>query len=318
MKVKDLEKVVPYVVSPWWRPPKTTISSNSKAAKDLHDVTRRISENTDILIYTDGSGINNKIGAAAVATQYSVKLESYLGTFSSHTVYTGELQGVNLALIFVITKKLERQEFNEVIVFTDNQAAILSCENSMNQSGQTILRIIAEKIDMLRSEGIEVRLQWVSAHEGIEGNELADQAAKHATGLRSVMNRKGRWEEKDTEVTAPLAGLPNVRSASKRIINSLAKDEWMQEWVSAKKGRSLYQVMKTSSSSMLKIHRNAEKWVSALLVQMRTQKIGLNKFLYDANVSEFDTPRCSCERDEQSVLHVLMNCPTYHKLRRRT
>ena len=104
MKVKDLEKVVPYVVSPRWRPPKTTISSNSKAAKELHDVTRRISENTDVLIYTDGSGINNKIGAAAVATQYGVKLESYLGTFSSHTVYTGELQGVNLALIFAITK----------------------------------------------------------------------------------------------------------------------------------------------------------------------------------------------------------------------
>ena len=95
----------------------------------------------------------------------------------------------------------------------------------MNQSGQTILRIIAEKIEMLRSEGIEVRLQWVPAHEGIEGNELADQAAKHATGLRSVMNSKGRWEEKDTEVTAPLAELPNVRSASKRIINRLAKDE---------------------------------------------------------------------------------------------
>ena len=25
-KIKDLEKVIPYVVSPWWRPPKTVIS----------------------------------------------------------------------------------------------------------------------------------------------------------------------------------------------------------------------------------------------------------------------------------------------------
>ena len=62
----------------------------------------------------------------------------------------------------------------------------------MNQSGQTILRIIAEKIDMLRFEGIEVRFQWVSAHEGIENNELADQTAKHAIDLRSIMNRKNR------------------------------------------------------------------------------------------------------------------------------
>ena len=92
----------------------------------------------------------------------------------------------------------------------------------------------------------------------------------------------------------------------------------MQDWASAKKGRSLYQIMKTPSSSVLKIHRNAEKWVSALLIQKRTQKIGLNKFLYDANVPGFDTPRCPCERGEQSVLHVLMNCPTYYRLRRTT
>ena len=193
---------------------------NSEEAKKLHDVTFHIKENTDMLIYTDGSGINNKTGASAIAIQYSVMLssKSFLGTFECHAVYTGKLQGANLALNFAITKKLEHRTFDEVIVLTDNQAAILSCANPAGQSRQALLRDIVEKIDMLRTEGIEIRLQWVPAHEGIEGNELADQAAKQATGLKTVRRRNGRFKEVDTRWTALKALTPNVRAAAKRMI----------------------------------------------------------------------------------------------------
>ena len=92
-------------------------------------------------------------------TQYDVKFESYLNTFNNHTIYTKKFQKMNLTLIFVITKKLKRQKFNEIIVFIDNQTIILSCENSMNQSKQIIFRIIVEKIDMLKFEKIEIRFQ---------------------------------------------------------------------------------------------------------------------------------------------------------------
>ena len=51
---------------------------------------------------------------------------------------------------------------------------------------------------MLRTERIEVDLQLVPVHEGIEGNELADQAAKHATGLRTVRKRNCRMKGVET------------------------------------------------------------------------------------------------------------------------
>ena len=314
-KIRDMEKVTPYVVPPWCRPPKTVISNNSKEAKELHDVTILINEATDMLIYTDGSGINDKIGAAAIATQYGVMLKSFLGSFRCHTVYTGELQGVNLALNFAITKKLEHRTFDEVIIFTDNQAAILSCANPAGQSGQALLKDIVDKINMLRDEGIEIRLQWVPAHEGIQGNELADGAAKQATGLRTVRKRNGRLKEVDTRWTAPKALTPNVRAAAKRMINKKAEDDWLQEWTNTKTGRALHHIIKAPSKAVLKIHNGVEKWVSALLIQMRTQKIGLREFLHGFRVPGFDSPECPCGYGLQTVKHVLMQCQLHSNLR---
>ena len=58
--------------------------------------------------------------------------------------------------------------------------------------------------------------------------------------------------------------------------------------------------------------------MNALLVQMRIQKIDFNKFLYDVNVFEFDTFKCQCEKNKQSIFHVFMKCSIYHKLRKKT
>ena len=53
----------------------------------------------------------------------------------------------------------------------------------------------------------------------------------------------------------------------------------------------------------------------ALVIQMRTQKIGLRKFLYNRRVPGYEDPACDCGRGLQGVLHVLMECPLYHKQR---
>ena len=52
--------------------------------------------------------------------QYDIKFELYLNIFNNHTIYTKKFQKMNLIFIFVITKKLKRQKFNEIIVFIDN------------------------------------------------------------------------------------------------------------------------------------------------------------------------------------------------------
>ncbi len=50
-------------------------------------------------------------------------------------------------------------------------------------------------------------------------------------------------------------------------------------------------------------------------VQLRTDKIGLRKFLHKRKVSGFDTPLCSCGEGDQSVHHVLLVCSRWTQKR---
>jgi hypothetical protein len=60
-----METIHPYVRPPWWIPnANIDISSNKKEAKQRHD--EAVHDPNTICIYTDGSGIDGQIGAAAV------------------------------------------------------------------------------------------------------------------------------------------------------------------------------------------------------------------------------------------------------------
>ena len=58
----------------------------------------------DIHVFTDGAGINNLVGAAAIAynDHHSWSLSYRLGPISQHTVFESELVGVILALELVL------------------------------------------------------------------------------------------------------------------------------------------------------------------------------------------------------------------------
>lgn len=93
---------------------------------------------------------------------------------------------------------------------------------------------------MLREKGIDSELNWVPAHKEIEGNELADVAAKEATGWREVKKRDGKLCKIRTH--APQIPLPFLKSAGKAHLTRLLHGKWEEEWRNETRGRALFKI----------------------------------------------------------------------------
>ena len=169
---------------------------------------------------------------------------------------------------------------------------------------------------MLREHGIDPELHWVPAHNEIAGKELAGVAAKEATGWRMVKKRNGKFCEIDTNHTAHQTPLPFLRSAAKAHLTKLLYEKWGEEWRNESRGRALFKIAPSPTRKVLHIHDKLPKWVSSLMVQMRTGKIGLRKFLYERKVPNVEDARCGCRRGEETVRHVLTECPRFKEMRR--
>lgn len=109
------------------------IAQSKEDALKSHDITTLCSPPNTTFIYTDGSGLEGRVGAAAV--EYNPRLDrdqpSYkehclrkaskacLGTLQNSTVFAGELKGIEMALDMP-----PWTEDTNIVIFTDNQAAL--------------------------------------------------------------------------------------------------------------------------------------------------------------------------------------------------
>ncbi|KAI9035703.1 ribonuclease H family protein [Aspergillus affinis] len=151
------------------------IIEGAEEAVQTHD---RICREDRQIWYTDGTGYQGMIGAAAVSIRAGKTARKYLGTELDSTVYVGELEGTRMAL--------DRAKPIPITVFSDSQTAIQTVRNPGRPSGQYALRAIYERIRTLRSESLEdAKLRWILAHIGVKGNERADKAAKE-TAIKGI------------------------------------------------------------------------------------------------------------------------------------
>ena len=91
------------------------------------------------MVYTDGSGINKKIGTAAVHPATMEVRRMYMGSSEWYTVYSAELWGIVITLEMVHAMGGLIKKDKKVIINTDNQALIQVIKDPRKHSGQAFV-----------------------------------------------------------------------------------------------------------------------------------------------------------------------------------
>lgn len=300
------ETIPPYLVPPWWRGPNTRIAINKDIAKTQHKEFLKNTSNS-IFIYTDGSGIENHIGAAAVSPLTRNTRRIYMGDSETSTVYVAEVQGIVSALEMVTEDAEKGNRRKRAVVFTDNQAAIRTFQMPTGRSGAYIIARAISLIDKIQQDlELEIELRWIPAHIGLCGNEAADRAAKEAA--------KQTLHTHNSEITQ--AKTYHLQTTLKTWLHRWIRAEWAYNWEMEFKGRTTYKYTPEPNRRILQLHYKLKKWQSAMLVQMRTGKIGLRDYLWKRKVPDFNHPGCECGEGRQTVEHILLRCRDFNDLRK--
>ncbi|KAF9443477.1 hypothetical protein P691DRAFT_713239 [Macrolepiota fuliginosa MF-IS2] len=183
-------------------------------------------------IYSDGSGQDGRVGAAAILLEEgnprpTKMLQFHLGTTAEHTTYEAEAVGALLAMKIAkeVAKEAEQRGERDAAIshYADNQSVIKALHSRKSKPGQYLINSYRRGAHSFhRAKSIKVGLKWISAHSGVNGNEEVDKAAKGAAA--------GASSDKADLPAILRKGLKISRSALKQAKNAEVKNAWTQQW----------------------------------------------------------------------------------------
>ncbi|XP_035214702.1 uncharacterized protein LOC118188390 [Stegodyphus dumicola] len=208
----------------------TTIVHYQTIERYRHDATKHPAEIRNIIwrkeqqdgshleIFTDGSGINNQIGAAFVAflDNRIIHTECYRLPDTA-TVFQAESYALRQAALWAGNQPSS----HHVKFYTDSMSAL----QALNKRGKVAEHIasLKEVLHTLNTEH-EVKINWVRGHAGLRGNETADTLAKDAANCSEV------------DSCIPISII-----TAKKLIDNYLLTVWQERWEEEDKGRHTFQ-----------------------------------------------------------------------------
>ncbi|XP_026331733.1 uncharacterized protein LOC113239080 [Hyposmocoma kahamanoa] len=241
--------------------------------------------NFDLRIYTDGSKIEGRVGAALSMWNGATETKALKLTLSSYcTVYQAELLAICKATLEILKHKA-----TTCGVYSDSMAALQTVTNTCSLHPLAVEARKNLKTATLQNK--HVSLFWIKAHAGLEGNERADQLAKEAA-LNS--KRKPHYE------LCPI-------SFVKRSIRMRSLDEWTRRYKNSETA-AVTKIFFPDVVTAYGIVRKMEH--TNVTTQVMTGHGGFSEYLNRFRCK--GSPSCICEPDaSETVPHVLLECPMY-------
>ena len=286
------EKIPKFLEIPRWKIPSNlqvycTIPDIEKKGEQADSVKKSLTlEHIDNLypmekwtqVYTDGSAeraVAN--GGAGVFIKFPCGKEEriYHATGLHSTNYKAETEAIKTGALSLMNSTSTSQN----IVFLSDAKSVLQAV----QSGQdkTLNDVIAALSNLCTKH--TVAMQWIPAHCGIKGNELADSLAK--------LGSEKQQESKPT----------NLKEA-KTMIKANQHTKWLEKHQNYNANDPFY---------------NLERADQVIIFRLRTGHNRLNYHLFRKfNVGQTD--QCPCQEGSMTVEHILQSCPTHERLRQQS
>jgi ribonuclease HI len=295
-------KAIRYSTS--WRP-----NVSTKITDNPDDAIRDLElDNSDLKIFTDGSGMEGNIGAAAILYRNGRMKSSIrfkLGSIQHHTVYEGEGVGA------ILGAKLVSKEWGarSATFYIDNRATIMATQLTKPAPGHHIFDTLHDYIGSLKNKNrnLQITFRWIPGHKGVEGNEKADEQAK-----QSITEGSSDERELPDQLRTPL---PRSKSALICANNEKLKNKAQILWQESPRYARLHKTDPVApSNDYLKLVASLPRRLASTLTQLRTGHAPLAKFLH--RINRMDSPTCpGCQQGTETVQHIFLHCPAYQTAR---
>ena len=231
-------------------------------------------------IYTDGSKSDTAVGAAAVQPSTRKKKQQKLNPDAS--IYTAEASALDMALDLV--RQSPKKSF---LILTDSLSCLKALQHPENLDTRILkLRL---KIDSLMTKK-QIALVWLPSHTGIDGNELADTAAKEALGLEAIKIKKLHYSD--------------YRKKVREHTHSL----WEKRWA-AQVGNKLHEIKPKLQPRKPSLLPRKDSVVFTRL------KIGHTALTHRYLLAGEENPECARCKCRLTVRHVLLECAESEPIR---
>lgn len=228
------------------------------------------------IIYTDGSKVEDWVGAAYTVYYYNNFIHDYKITLNlDNSIYQAELLAIKYAINWIV-----ESNHRKVYIFTDNRASYLVLQRAF--PANVLIKEIFDKL--IENNGKKIVIGWTRAHVGTPGNERADRLAKEAISL----------EDSDIyeDVKYPI-------SIIKKSIRENCLKEWQIYWKETTKGSDTYRVLKKVDNKFL-------CW-SQVIQYFLTGHGSFPAFLFKIGKRRNDL--CTCGAKGDVIHYIFGRCP---------
>ena len=279
--------------TPWPAPPEVTIEDRDIAVKNHDHILSKDRRERPLILYTDGSGMEGRIGAAVVDLQ-NHRTHSQMGDDTS-TVYAAGLRGIEMALNLTLdsTSPWVTQAKNGLVIFADSQAVLKALRQPRMPSGQVYLEGCLDLI---------WRPQATASEQSSGGYLLTKEWL--AMNLSTNTQRRRPWNRKNRRNQTIGISVSQLRLNA--VFAARRKPSGLHHGSQENKPATK-RLIELPTKKTLEYWSDLRKATASILMQLRTGSIGLAAYLHRINRRE--SARCSCDLGNQTASHILLEYP---------